>query len=58
MEIPSHKETLLLLEVVHKATHKKEELLRKNKEAARALLASISEVSYVTKTKKINESTE
>jgi len=56
MLLPSHKETLLLLEAVQKAAEKKEQLLKQNKAAARALLSSISTVSYVTVRK--NESTQ
>ncbi len=56
MHTPSHKEVQAMLEAVQKAAQKKEQLLQANKAAARALLSSISTVSYVT-TKK-NESTE
>lgn len=52
MDLPSHKETLALLDTINKAAVKKAELLRVNKEAARALLASISTVSYVKEVKK------
>lgn len=59
MELPSHQQTLQLLEVVNTAAKKKELLLQANKAAARALLGSISSVSYVTsKKKESNESIE
>lgn len=59
MEMPSHKETLALLDTISKAAKKKEELLQANKAAARALLGSLSAVSYVTsKKKESNESFE
>ena len=59
MDLPSHQQTLLLLDAVNKSVQKKEKLLQANKAAARALLSSLSSVSYVTqKRKESNESTE
>ena len=59
MEMPSHQQTLLLLDAISESAKKKEKLLQANKAAARALLASISSVSYVTQKKKeSNESFE
>lgn len=59
MDLPSHQQTLLLLDAVSQSAKKKEKLLQANKAAARALLSSLSSVSYVTqKRKESNESTE
>lgn len=61
MRPPSHKELSQLLDAIKHADvlRKKEQLLAANREAARALLASIPTVSYTTtKKKESNESSE
>ena len=58
MLLPTKQEFLVLRNAAEKyeAEQKQRQLIARNREAARALLESISSVSYITR--KVNESTE